>query len=502
MNKLLLAAMLAVLYSSSSSAAVFDAAFGAGLNQAYYGNWGTNADAANPAPNSYKNYRKRRPVEGDGLAIATTDESDPTSATWSGIFQETILQAPGMFIGQSPSTTSYEDNVLYLGGIFDVVNGGPNGDTAGRTDWGVRVGFLEDPDEFIGQRAPNDESWDLWAGDWGSDGVAFQFRTGASDNDDTSRIGSTEQYVRLNVGGILFQAGGPTSPNVADERQRDRFGSGIQTSEPSAVGPGGAIEPVNAWTETGLGYDERLEIRWWMEQPEPDGDVTFFATVGEVVFQQTFDPTGAIPNPTNDPENPFTDGFFDWQNATPVFYAGSVGGTSDGLAEMGFFNPNPLPNCDFDGSGACDLADLDELLYTGISSGDAQYDLDGSGTVDLGDRDEFLLAVGSLPGDADLNGTTNAADLNRLGVSWQSATSSWGDGDFNGDGFDDAGDLNILGLWWQQTGDDFAAAQAPAQAAVPEPRSSLLAGFMLFVAMWRYVEGRIVNPSERLTDDN
>ena len=157
-----------------------------------------------------------------------------------------------------------------------------------------------------------------------------------------------------------------------------------------------------------------------------------------------------------------------------------------GLRNLG---SDPLMPCDVDGNTACDQADID-LINRAIHDGnqDSRFDLNSDGSVDTGDRDAFLLDVGSLPGDADLNGMNNAADLNALGTNWQSEgdLSSWEFGDFTGDRRVDAGDLNLLGIWWQKTGDDFAQAAA-STAAVPEPNSiSLLAGAMLLsVGFWR-----------------
>lgn len=124
--------------------------------------------------------------------------------------------------------------------------------------------------------------------------------------------------------------------------------------------------------------------------------------------------------------------------------------------------------CDFDSSGSCDIADLDELLYTGLGSQDAKYDLDGSGgEITLADRDAFLEEVGTFPGDFDLDGKVVAGDLNTLGGNWlKDDLTSYAQGDANGDGKADAGDLNALGSNWQKG--------AAAAAAVPEPNSSLL----------------------------
>ena len=138
-----------------------------------------------------------------------------------------------------------------------------------------------------------------------------------------------------------------------------------------------------------------------------------------------------------------------------------------------FLAPGDMgPACDFDASGVCDVADLNQLMYTGLSSGDLQFDLDGNGTVDLGDRDALLREINSLPGDANNDGVTNAADLNALGSNWQrEGLTSWEQGDFDGNGIGNAADLNIVGGNWQKTAADFAAAPLAATAAVPEPGS-------------------------------
>ena len=128
--------------------------------------------------------------------------------------------------------------------------------------------------------------------------------------------------------------------------------------------------------------------------------------------------------------------------------------------------------CDFDENGRCDIADLDELLYIGLSSGDLKYDLDGSGTVDTGDRDAFLSQeLNTVAGDFDLDGKVIAADLNTLGSNWQKdGLTSYAQGDVNGDGLANATDLNAVGINWQ-TG---AAAPLAATAAVPEPNGCVL----------------------------
>ncbi len=71
-----------------------------------------------------------------------------------------------------------------------------------------------------------------------------------------------------------------------------------------------------------------------------------------------------------------------------------------------------------------------------------------------------------LGGDANLDGTVNAQDLNSLALNWQENVDPWSQGDFNTDGFVDASDLNALALNWQNS-----IPTAVAAAAVPEPNS-------------------------------
>ena len=156
------------------------------------------------------------------------------------------------------------------------------------------------------------------------------------------------------------------------------------------------------------------------------------------------------------------------------------------IIEFGVAPPSGLL-CDFDGDGACDIGDLDELMYTGLGTDDPKYDLDGSGgTIDLADSAEWLFQAGNetieepyVPGDADLNGLVNASDLNMLGGNWQRTDLlSWADGDFNGDGVANATDLNSIGGNWQH-------GVPAAGAAVPEPSAlflSLLAMGSMFFA--------------------
>jgi hypothetical protein len=151
---------------------------------------------------------------------------------------------------------------------------------------------------------------------------------------------------------------------------------------------------------------------------------------------------------------------------------------------------NPPVACDFDDDGVCDTVDID-LLGTEIIAGtnDTAFDLNGDMVVDLADQDmwrgiaatENGFAESYLNGDADLDGSVVAGDLNALGTNWQSSPDGpWSHGDFDANGFVDAGDLNLLGLNWQ--GSIAAAASA---ASVPEP-GTLFSTLMLIVgvAVW------------------
>jgi hypothetical protein len=127
-------------------------------------------------------------------------------------------------------------------------------------------------------------------------------------------------------------------------------------------------------------------------------------------------------------------------------------------------------NCDFNDDGLCDGPDIDALMNA-VASGmnEPSFDLNGDSVVDDQDRDEWLAEAGPangfagsfLVGDANLDGSANAQDLNALALTWQTDNNNWTNGNFAGGGTN-AGDLNALALNWQQN--------VPAAAqAVPEP---------------------------------
>ena len=140
-------------------------------------------------------------------------------------------------------------------------------------------------------------------------------------------------------------------------------------------------------------------------------------------------------------------------------------------------------DCDFDTDGACGLPDIDALVQA-LGGNAERFDLNGSGTVDRADVEAWLSSAGQKSlgrpyvfGDATLDGAVDQADLNVLGLYWQSAVTGWSRGDFNGDGQIDALDLN-------EVGDNWMSRAVPAQA-VPEPAGMGLAWLVLSVFMIR-----------------
>ena len=140
----------------------------------------------------------------------------------------------------------------------------------------------------------------------------------------------------------------------------------------------------------------------------------------------------------------------------------------------------PPINCDFNGDGNCTTDDVD-LLVTEVVAGtnSPAFDLTGDGTVGQDDLDTWLRLAATengkgapyLPGDANLDGMVDAADLNQVGINWQGSPNLWSAGDFNASGAVDAGDLNLLGINWQQMIPMPAAA-----SSVPEPATWCLLG--------------------------
>ena len=147
--------------------------------------------------------------------------------------------------------------------------------------------------------------------------------------------------------------------------------------------------------------------------------------------------------------------------------------------------------CDLNNDGVCTVDDINLLnavgdLSVGVSMPVANpYDINGDNTVDRVDLDLWLADAAKqngfpapyLHGDANLDSTVDAADLNALALSWRRENSAWSAGDFTADGVVDALDLNQLALNWQRS-IPVAAAQS-----VPEPSTIFLSGLAAAVAL-------------------
>jgi hypothetical protein len=100
--------------------------------------------------------------------------------------------------------------------------------------------------------------------------------------------------------------------------------------------------------------------------------------------------------------------------------------------------------------------------------------------------DELMVGAPQIPGDANLDGVVNIADLGILAANWQQTGVNWFGGDFNQDLRVDIADLGILAANWQQSvdGPSFSEALAMFDAfagvVVPEPAA---AGLLLLGAL-------------------
>ncbi len=92
-----------------------------------------------------------------------------------------------------------------------------------------------------------------------------------------------------------------------------------------------------------------------------------------------------------------------------------------------------------------------------------------------------VLVTAALPGDANLDGKINLADLQILGDHWNGSSLSWSLGDFNGDGKVNLSDLQIVGDHWSGSAADFAAFAA----TIPEPGGVGMALCLVLIAPGR-----------------
>ena len=178
---------------------------------------------------------------------------------------------------------------------------------------------------------------------------------------------------------------------------------------------------------------------------------------------------------------------YTYSHAFSVTDDGTIfGGTNGNIAVW-----TPIAACDFDQDGACAVGDVDALvgeIITGTNAAD--FDLSADGVVNNVDLNLWLadasdhngFAAPYIIGDANLDGTVDALDLNALGQNWLLSPNTWTSGDFNADGVANAIDLNELGQNWLAT-----TSTAATMHNVPEPQSTgiLLFGFLAIVQMLR-----------------
>ena len=144
------------------------------------------------------------------------------------------------------------------------------------------------------------------------------------------------------------------------------------------------------------------------------------------------------------------------------------------------FVPEPS-TLDFNNDSHVELLDVDAIVGEIVAGTNGQlFDLTGEDIVDKSDLAAWLSAAAThngfseayLPGDSNLNGAVDAADLNALALNWRKYedVARWSAGDFEPSGIVDAADLNKLALHWQQS----IAMASTASAPVPEPSALLL----------------------------
>lgn len=443
------AMMLSALTPTSTTAQVVDLAAG-GAND-YYANWSTdgNANATTPGASSYNNYRKGGAPSPPGLPVAA-DFGDGLAGEWTNISHGGAIACcgnPGMFFGASPSTSSYSDAVFFVRDNTEVGNAN-NNDSNGRRQFDLRFGFTESPDDWVAGKDSSGGDYDLWAADHGSDTIYLNFQVGATDEvgnglvRDTANGGNlideTNQFVNLSAA-LKGQSGATPDAFFRDERDRNRWiGDGIgnilQTENTFATEPvtvrdldqpalslsisstnAGVADGQNARFDSGVAYDGDVPISWKMEAIDPGNAdpvlarmVNFVITAGSVEYTQAFDPGSAAdpmtPNPSFDGANTFEDGFFDWENATPIFFVGPNGGaTTAGSLRLGFTGPAvEFDYGDFDKDGDVDIVDFGTFGQNfGLTGGDIlnpEADSEPDGDVDIVDFGNFSQNFGNGTG--------------------------------------------------------------------------------------------------------
>ncbi|MEM8783146.1 MAG: dockerin type I domain-containing protein [Planctomycetota bacterium] len=94
-----------------------------------------------------------------------------------------------------------------------------------------------------------------------------------------------------------------------------------------------------------------------------------------------------------------------------------------------------------------DITGVMEAITAGSTS--AVYDYDADGDVDETDRDVFVRnALITAYGDTNYDYMVDENDLNTIASNFNTSTSGWDNGDFNGDGMVDAADIEMIRPFW------------------------------------------------------
>lgn len=465
-----------------------------GTGQALYGGFGLNAEDGA----AYNVYRKFARVAPDTpLPVATNVDGNSSAVTWTQVHQAADnpgVIAPGMFMGTSPSTSSYNDQLLYLLPLIDETGGG-NGDENMRRNWDMRFGFLEDTEAYVNTQDPNSSGMDLWTGEWGTDGVSLQLHLATNNT-----LDEEDWYTGVR-GGLRT--------NAADSVFADERGRIAAPVDRSLINSGDAVDDLIAVNEdvfSGVGYDEPIELSWSMALNSPGHadpvrarEVLFRMKAGNVLHEAVFDPGSADdPVAPNDDDEPFSDGFFDWQNATPVFFLGTGGGTMDGVGTVGVFLPGDfnvdgVVNSDDQAIITANMDQIDTTYSKGDLDQDGDTDADDlaawnaladpwAALDDITDANERIAYVHDVlntwMGDSNRDGEFNSSDFVQVFTAGEYedaivGNSTWDTGDWNGDGEFSSGDFVFA-----FTDGGYEIGPRPANA-VPEPNSAVLTLVMM-----------------------
>ncbi len=123
---------------------------------------------------------------------------------------------------------------------------------------------------------------------------------------------------------------------------------------------------------------------------------------------------------------------------------------------------------DYNLNGVINDSDLDQLCSE-FGTGDLVFDVNFDDTLDAADIEYMLDRIGSLPGDANLDGVVDVGDFNIWNANKFTTESLYSRADFNCDGVVDVLDFNV----WNAN--KFTSAAAPIALAMPQSSESSVA---------------------------